>query len=154
MSIRGADNIDSKFFIPIENELGLDYKKARGQLLALSLTKPDRYYSLRSELIDKITRSQVQDAYKLYWYILKKGMAPREDNGQLEQITYKNVAEETINFTSGVPEHLINAFASKCAKSIEEMAEECINMILPDDYLKLSQNRQKDILEATGRREA
>ena len=49
-----------------------------------------------------------------------------------------------------LPEHLINKFASRVAVTIEEIAEEAVNLILPDDFLKLAQEKQKDILGARG----
>jgi len=139
------DVTQSKFFVNIKNELGLDYKKVRGDLLALSLSKPDNYYRLRSNVISLVTEGQVERAYEIYWNLLKRGIGPEN-----VQITYDNAAGTAVPFIPNLPEHLINEFASKCAKTIEDMAEECVNLILPDDYLKLSQQRQKDILRAKG----
>ena len=138
------DPRDSKFFININNEIGLNYKRVRGSLLALSLSKPSNYYDLRTKIVDKITETSVHDIYLRFFNILRNGMV---DNSQM---TYNDLDGRPSAFVPQLPEHLINEFATKCARTIEEMCEECINLILPEDYLQLSQNRQKDILKSKG----
>ena len=138
------DVADSKFYININNELGLNYKRVKGSLLALSLSKPSNYYDLRNDIINKITEHSVQDTYTRFWNILRNGSI----NGA--QSTYVDETGRTSAFVPQLPEHIINEFATKCARTIEDMCEECVDLILPDDYLKLSQNRQKDILKSKG----
>ena len=135
---------DSKFFININNEIGLNYKRVRGSLLALSLSKPSNYYDLRTKIVDKITETSVREIYFSFFNILRNGVI-----GQ-EQITYDNLDGRPSPFVPQLPEHLINEFATKCARTIEEMCEECVNLILPEDYLQLSQQRQKDVLKSKG----
>ena len=135
---------DSKFFIDINNEIGLNYKRVRGSLLALSLSKPSNYYDLRTKIVDKITETSVREIYLNFFNILRNGVVGGN------QVTYDDLNGRPLPFVPQLPEHLINEFATKCARTIEEMCEECINLILPEDYLQLSQNRQKDILKAKG----
>ena len=135
---------ESKFFIDIKNELGLDYKRVRGDLLALSLSKPSNYYDLRTEIISEVTEKMVQIIYVLIWDLLRNGKI----NG--DQSKYKNVANTEVPFIPQLPEHLINQFATKAARTVEDICEEAVQLILPDDYLQLSQNRQKDILRSKG----
>lgn len=142
-----SDVQNSKFYVDITNALGLDYKKVRGELLALSLSKPEKYYELRSELIDRITRKQVADTYYIFFHILKTGYAPKEGSEGLEQVLVNGKP-----FQPNLPDQKISEFSQKCAQHIEHMAEECINLILPEDYLALSQQRQKDLLVARGMR--
>ena len=138
------DVADSKFYININNELGLNYKRVKGSLLALSLSKPSNYYDLRNDIINKITEQSVQDTYTRFWNILRNGRIGGD------QCRYVDEQGRATAFVPQLPEHLINEFATKCARTIEEMCEECVDLILPDDYLKLSQNRQKDILKSKG----
>jgi len=135
---------DSKFFIDIKNELGLDYKRVRGDLLALSLSKPSNYYDLRTFVIAQITEQMVEAIYMMVWQLLRNGIVGSD------QIEYKNVANTSVAFVPQLPEHLINQFATKAARTVEDICEEAVALILPDDYLQLSQNRQKDILRSKG----
>ena len=134
----------SKFFINIENELGLSYKKQRAALLAVALSKPANYYTLRSDLIDKITTSQVKSAYKLFWDLLKNGVIDGKP------ADYKDENNQPCYLRSDLPEHLINKFSSRVAATLEEICEEAVNLILPEDFLKMAQEKQKNILGARG----
>ena len=135
---------ESKFFIDIKNELGLDYKRVRGDLLALSLSKPSNYYDLRTGVITGITERMVEMIYIMVWELLRNGKVGGD------QIKYHNVANSETAFIPQLPEHLINQFATKAARTVEDICEEAVALILPDDYLQLSQNRQKDILRSKG----
>ena len=135
---------ESKFFIDIKNELGLDYKRVRGDLLALSLSKPSNYYDLRTKVISGVTENMVQIIYIMFWELLRNGKI------DTNQIAFKNVVGDDVPFIPPLPEHLINQFATKAARTIEDICEEAVALILPDDYLQLSQNRQKDILRSKG----
>lgn len=146
MAGRLADITTSKFFIDIKNELGLNYKKVRGDLLATSLAKPQNYYALRNEIISALTEAQVENMYRVVWLCLRNGTKP---NG-VDNITYKNAADNVTQFIPNVPEHIIGEFASKAAKTIENLMEDIIEQILPDDYLALAQSRQKGILKSKG----
>ena len=145
MAGRLADITTSKFFIDIKNELGLNYKKVRGDLLATSLAKSQNYYSLRNEIISALTEAQVEAMYKVVWLCLRNGQKPNND-----PITYRNAADNVTQFIPNVPEHIIGEFASKAAKTIENLMEDIIEQILPDDYLALAQSRQKGILKSKG----
>ena len=138
----------SKFFINIENELGLSYKKQRAALLAVALTKPANYYTLRSKLIDEITTSQVKNSYKLFWNLLKNGVIGEGDAAK--PVDYVNENAKQCYLKPDLPEHLINKFASRVAATLEEICEEAVNLILPEDFLKMAQEKQKNILGARG----
>ena len=142
---RLANLSTSKFFIDIKNELGLNYKKVRGDLLATSLAKPQNYYTLRNEIISSLTEAQVETMYRVVWLCLRNGQKPNGD-----PITYRNAENAPTQFVPQVPEHIIGEFASKAAKTIENLMEDIIEQILPDDYLALAQSRQKGILKSKG----
>jgi hypothetical protein len=135
----------SKFFIDIKNELGLNYKKVRGDLLATSLAKPQNYYALRNDIISSMTEAQVERMYEVVWRVLRNGQAP---NGN--PFVYQNASDRATQFVPQIPEHIIGELASKAARTIENLMEEIIEEILPDDYLALAQNRQKQILKSKG----
>ena len=145
MAGRLNDLTTSKFYIDIKNELGLNYKKVRGDLLATSLAKPQNYYALRNTIINAMTESQVENMYLIVWRCLRNGQKPNGD-----PITYRNAENTETQFVPQVPEHIIGEFASKAAKTIENLMEDIIEQILPDDYLALAQSRQKSVLKSKG----
>ena len=139
-----ADLNQSKFYINIKNELGLDYKRIRGDLLALSLSKPSNYYELRTKVITAVTEALVEQTYIMFWQLLRNGKIGSD------QLEYTPLTGTAVAFIPSLPEHSINMFATKAARTIEDICEEAVSLILPDDYLQLSQNRQKDILRSKG----
>ena len=124
--------------------MGLDYKRIRGDLLALSLSKPSNYYDLRTKVISEVTEALVEQVYTMFWELLRNGIIKGS------QLEYVPIAGGSKPFIPQLPEHSINMFATKAARTIEDICEEAVSLILPDDYLQLSQNRQKDILRSKG----
>ena len=116
----------------------------RGDLLALSLSKPSNYYDLRTKVISDVTEAMVQQIYTMFWQLLRNGKIGAN------QLSYAPIVGANKEFIPALPEHLINQFATKAARTIEDICEEAVSLILPDDYLQLSQNRQKDILRSKG----
>jgi hypothetical protein len=83
--------------------------------------------------------------YEIVWRCLRNGQKPNGD-----PFTYKNAGDVVTQAVFQVPEHIIGEFASKAAKTIENLMEDIIEQILPDDYLALAQSRQKGILKSKG----
>ena len=140
-----ADPVEkSKFHLDVKNSIGLEYKKVRMDLMSLALSKPSLYYDLRKEIITAITEKQVEDAYELYWDLLRNGIIGGD------QMEYVNTVGGKVNFVPNLPEQKISQFAMKVAQTIEDICEEAVSLILPDDYLQLAQQRQKDVLASKG----
>jgi len=140
-----VDNInESKFHINISNELGLKYKKQRAALLGVALAKPGNYYKLRADIVEQLTQQQVEQFYNMYWQFFKNGVI----NGAV--VTYQDERDRQAFLKPDLPEHIINKFSSRVSATIEEIAEEAVSMVLPDDFLKMAQEKQKDLLGARG----
>jgi hypothetical protein len=92
-----------------------------------------------------MTEAQVQAMYEVVWRCLRNGQKP-----WYNPFTYKNAGDILTQFVPQVPEHIIGEYASKAAKTIENLMEDIIEQILPDDYLALAQSRQKGILKSKG----
>jgi len=138
---------DSKFFIDINNSLGLDYEKVRGELLELSLTNYPEYSKLRSQIIDGITREQTKEAYLTYWRIFKRGIVKTKD-GNVLQMKYTPKGGSEKDFLPSLADPIINKFSQKAAQTILAIARECVDEIMPENFLNLAQQRQKDLLVA------
>ena len=44
-------------------------------------------------------------------------------------------------FKPSMPKQKVNEFALKAAKTLDAIAEECIEMLLPQDYRQIAENR-------------
>ena len=119
------------------NQLGLDYQKSRAKLMSLALTKPEKYYELRAQVIEKLTVEQVKNIYNQYWDILSEGKI-----GATDRLTY----DGTDLFIPGMPESKIGEFALRCANAIREIAEDAVEELLPSNHLDLAQRKSKELL--------
>ena len=128
----------SVFKVSAKNQLGLDFQKTRAKLLSLALSKPEKYFELREDVIEAITETSVEQAYEAYWDLLTEGKYG------VEQLKWPDGDE----FKPNLPESEVNRFALKVANAIKEIAEEAVDEILPMDVDELAKKRSKSILEA------
>ena len=128
----------SVFKVSAKNQLGLDFQKTRAKLLSLALSKPEKYFELREQVITAITENSVEGAYNAYWDLLTDG---KYNNEQLKW-------PDGGDFKPNLPESEVNRFALKVANAIKEIAEEAVDEILPMDVDELAKKRSKSILEA------
>jgi hypothetical protein len=116
----------------------LEFQKTRAKLLSLALSKPEKYFELREEVITAITENSVEKAYEAYWDLLTTGKYGNE------QLAWPDGNP----FQPNLPESEVNRFALKVANAIKEIAEEAVDEILPMDVDELAKKRSKSILEA------
>ena len=128
----------SVFKVSAKNQLGLDFQKTRAKLLSLALSKPEKYFELREDVIEAITETSVEQAYESYWDLLTEG---KFTGGNLKW-------PDGNDFKPNLPESEVNRFALKVANAIKEIAEEAVDEILPMDVDELAKKRSKSILEA------
>ena len=131
----------SVFKVNPRNQLGLEFQKTKSKLLSLALSKPEDYFTLRANCIEKITESSVQKVYDDYWNLLTEGLDPNSD-----QIKYPNGDD----FVPNLPEATVNKFCLKVASAIRDIAEEAIEEILPMEFQDLARNKQKELLKVKG----
>ena len=149
----------SVFKVNPQNILGLDHSKFKSQLLAMALAEPHTYFRLRDDVYTKIVENAVRDAYNLYWHILKSGkteVAADGTGGTEIKITtekYLNPAgNKEFFFAPQLPESEINTFALEVAEAVKDIAERCIDKIMPLEIKDLAVRRSKELLpnSATG----
>ena len=131
----------SVFKVDPKNQLGLNFQKTRSQLLSLALSKPESYFKLRADCIEKITEASVEKIYDDYWNLLTDGKDPTGT-----QIQFPDGGA----FSPNLPEATVNKFALKVASAVKDIAEEAIEEILPMEYQELAKNKQKELLKVRG----
>jgi hypothetical protein len=139
---------DSVFRVEPRNILGLEHQKFKSKLLALALAEPASYFRLRDDVYTAIVEEAVGDAYNLYWNILKDGKK-KETEAPIKIATEKYInpagAREFI-FIPNLPESEINTFALEVAEAVKDIAERCIEKIMPMEIKDLAVRRSKEIL--------
>ena len=136
---------DFNFKLNPNEYLGTAYEQFKTRLLQVALAEPTRFSSIRRAVLQNVKNAAVQAQYDIYYYLLTIG-ARQDDYGRPGSITRSfntgNPNEIIPAFQPNIPKQKVNEFALKAAKTIDAIAEEAIEMILPMDYKKISDNRQ------------
>ena len=140
MQARQRQADDSFFRVTPRNILGLEAQKLKSQLLALALSEPATYFTLRDEVYQKIVELNVEMSYNLYWEILTVGTVGDE------QIRVQKRDNSWFNFIPNLPESEVNTFALEVAEAVKDIAERAVERVMPMEYKDLAVRRSKDIL--------
>jgi len=139
---------DFNFKLNPADYLGIEHESFKTNMLQLALTKPTQYFELRKAVLENVKRAAVQKQYAVYYWLLTCGNAAADnddDSGESVVDTpnqHEKVDQITVSmFHPNVPKQKVNEFALKASKTIDAIAEEAIEMILPMDYKKISDDR-------------
>jgi hypothetical protein len=123
------------FKIDPSDYMGIAHEEFKTTMLELALTKPSEYFALRRTVLSNVKRAAVQNQYMVYYLLLSNGSTISEpDDGSV-------AGKSSSFFTPNIPKQIINEFALKAAKTIDKISEEAIEMILPMNYKKISEDR-------------
>jgi len=151
----------SVFKVNPQNILGLNHSKFKSQLLAMALAEPHTYFRLRDQVYTAIVENAVRDAYNLYWYILKDGIAGvkiNDDGSTAVAGSQLRIATEKYKSPGGASEFIfspqlseaeINTFALEVSEAVKDIAEKCIDRIMPLEIRDLSIKRSKQLLPSS-----
>ena len=137
-----GDNFNFK--IDPSDYRGIEHEEFRTNLLNLALTRPTEYNKLRMNVLKKVKKAAVESQYAIYYYLLTEGCSVAGDGKTKSNHILANVpdsAEHVAIFKPCVPKHIVNEFALKASATIDKVAEEAINMILPDDWKTIADQR-------------
>lgn len=113
--------------------LGIEHEEFKTNLLQLALTQPTDYFELRKKVLANVKKLAVKKQYEVYYCLLTNGSTP--------DIADDGAIVDDKNFKPSIPKQKVNEFALKAAKTIDHIAEEAIEMILPMNYKKISDER-------------
>ena len=138
-----SDGFDFK--IDVSDFRGIEHEEFRTNLLNLALTKPTEYNKLRMHVLRKIKKAAVDAQYGIYYYLLTDGCTTSQDGKTKSQNLLADAVDEVkqhhLMFRPCIPKHLVNEFAMKASATIDKIAEEALNMILPDDWKTIADQR-------------
>jgi hypothetical protein len=126
---------DFNFKVNPSDFRGIEHEKFRTKLLNLAITKPTEYNDLRMNVLEAVKQKAVNSQYDIYYYLLTKGC---KEDGATSIIEGKTNADL---FVPRVPANVVNEFAMKASATIDKIAEEAIEMIMPDDWKDVADKR-------------
>ena len=107
--------------------LSLDYGRYKSSMYSLSLSNPATYFDMRGNISILLTEDIVTSLYNKIYLLLRQGM-----------IGDKSVTGDRF---VGYPSNKVNEMALSIAASMEVFLNDCIEIVLPANYLELSANK-------------
>jgi hypothetical protein len=137
----------NNFNIDTGDYLGIKYEAFKDEMLALALSEPSEYFKLRKAVLQRVKQQAVEDQFKIYYNLLTAGQT-KSGRDILSGGGDPGVSEETARkFVPNYPKQLTSQFALGAAKTIDKIAEEAVEILLPKDYKSISQDRFSKIAE-------
>ena len=124
--------------------LGHDNEVFKTKLMELALSEPKKYFEIRREVLAAVKKQAVNSVYKTYYFLLTNGTKENGTDsifaGKVAD-TYLGTRTDGEGFQPCVPKQKVNEFALKASKTLDAIAEEAIEMIMPADYRQIAENR-------------
>jgi len=117
------------FKIDTSDYLSIDYNAFRDDMLELALSKPSEYFALRKQVLQAVKRDAVENIYTTYYNLLTDGLD--KDGNSIVNAAWK----------PHYPKQLVNQFALGASKTIDKIAEEAVEIILPRNYKDIANER-------------
>ena len=124
------------FEIDPADYLAIDYNAFRDDMIELVLSNPSKYFQLRGEVLKKVKRDACIKQYQVYYNLLTEA---KDFNGN--KILAAVSADVQAKFNPHYPKQLVSQFALGASKTIDKIAEDAIELILPRDLEKIAKQR-------------
>ena len=133
------------FKIDTGDYLGIKYESFKDEMLALALAEPSEYFKLRKAVLQTVKQQAVEDQFKIYYNLLTAG---KDKTGGDILRGGAGVREDTaLKFAPNYSKQLTSQFALGAANTLDKIAEEAVEILLPKDYKSISQDRFSKIAE-------
>ena len=133
------------FEIDTGDYLGIKYESFKDEMLSLALAEPSEYFLLRKVILERVKQQAVEDQFKIYYNLLTLGQT--KGGAEIVPRTAGLKPSTVEKFVPNYPKQLTSQFALGAAKTIDKIAEEAVEILLPKDYKSISQDRFSKIAE-------
>ena len=107
--------------------LGLDYGRYKQSMYAMSLSNPSVYFEMREKISTLLTEDIVTSLYNKIYLLLREGKIGKDS--------------VTGDRFVGYPSNKVNSMALSVVSSMEVFLNDCIEIVLPSNYMELSANK-------------
>ena len=124
----------TNFKIDTSDILGFNYQSYCSDMRAMAMNSPSEYSKVRKVVMDAVIRDAVSNIYITFFNVLTKGA----DKGG------SHIPGFVVNGTRakpGYPSNKVSDFAQEAAEVMTKYCMDCVNIILPEDYHKLSEQK-------------
>jgi hypothetical protein len=116
-------------------------------MIELVLSNSAKYFKLRGEVLKKVKKEACQLQYKVYYNLLTKATDSRNN----PILAGTGVPGDVVDkFVPNYPKQLVTQFALGASKTIDKIAEDAIELILPRDLENIAKQRTAIKAKANG----
>lgn len=132
----------STFKVAPQNYLGISWNRYRSDLYALALAKPSVYAKIRQTVLDKVKNDAINDMYETLFNVLNEGRVG----------TSEFLIRDGTNpaLKPSYPEQKINEFCLSACKTLEQIVDDAIEILLPLDINKIIGSRYAEVGRLSG----
>jgi hypothetical protein len=138
-----ADTMNFK--LDTSDYLGHEYEEFKQSLMELALSEPKKYFELRKNVMRAVKVQAVKDVYDTYYNMLTEGLNKAGDRRLLSAPGGAILPSDGYiqgGFKPHISKQKVNEFALQAAKTLDDIAEKAVEMIIPADYRTIAENRQ------------
>ena len=132
---------DMNFKVDTANFLGLSNAKYKNNLLKLALTKPEDYFKLRATVLESITENQVKAMFNMFYYVMTTGHVNSTDGADGTNAGAGIQLDGEDVFKPNMAYQQVSDFALDASKTIQQICEDCVEILLPLNYRNLAEGR-------------
>ncbi len=137
----------STFEIDPADYLAIDYEAFRDDMIELVLSNSAKYFKLRGEVLKKVKKEACKLQYKVYYNLLTEA---KDAEGNRILAGTGVTADVVEKFVPHYPKQLVCQFALGASKTIDKIAEDAIELILPRDLENIAKQRTAIKAKANG----
>ena len=142
MAAEGTTN----FRLDPVNYLSIDNEAFRQRMLEISIVTPTRYFAIRRVVLAAVQKAFARDAYEIYYFLLTAGLQKDGKTSVLSEdkdneCGFGSEIHMRTAFKPCIPAQMCNEFAMSVTKSVNEIAQKAVDMILPSNFINVATHR-------------
>ena len=131
------------FKIDTSDYLGISHTTFKNKLMEIALTKPSEYFQLREKVLERVKTNAIANLYNTIYLVLTEG---KLNDGNLAAAG----ATQSAIFVPNYPKQKVTEIALSAAKTMDEIIDGIIEIILPIDYNDIAKQRISRKADANG----
>jgi hypothetical protein len=125
----------STFKVNSLNYLGINHQRYKSDLYALALAKPAVYAKIRQDVLDKVKNEAINTMYDTLFDVLNEG-----------KVGGTNIIRDGAKiYLPSYPEQEINSYCLSACKTLEQIVDECVEILIPIDYNKILNSKYAEV---------
>jgi hypothetical protein len=119
------------------NYLGVENSDFRSKLYEIAISQPSNYFKLINLVKQRVKNDAIKSLYTSLFNVLSDG---KDVTGQIQLL---QVGSESLK--PSLPQQQINTFCLSAVKTLEEIVDEAIDLILPIDINRIMSSKLSQI---------